>query len=369
LLASGGLDSSAVCAAACRSARNTSNVFGPRLFSYDFETADAGDDRPYRNSLLRHHALTTELVTPADAAPLARKCMVLDSMPLYAVQGAFTVEAGRRARRLGVEFLLTGVGGDSVVEGQPWLLVDLARKGHVLTALRLAARLRGPHRDNFFQRMIRFILRPLLASLIPRSLRQTRQRLVVERHYPWAGPVLRRWIQTRMEGNTPCEPRLDSTPAEWYAALSHMPFIFELATLRGQVEMASGCASRDPFFDDELLAAIARIPPLTLLRGGWRRGLLRQSMSDVPDDVRFRDTKADFSAAVVRMVELAGGLWAFADLADVRMLADLGLAEPRAFRREFARLAGNLYSPTWWKVWPALAVEAFLRHYEDGART
>jgi len=182
------------------------------------------------------------------------------------------------------------------------------------------------------------------------------------------GPALRRWF--RQQEDAPPAPRLsfDSSPQEYYRTLSEMPFIADVATSRATVEVASGCAARDPLFDDDLLGAIATIPPFALFHGGWRRGLFREAMKGLlPDEVRLRPNKAYLDPAIAQVVDLAGGFRAFSDLADVRMLADLGLAEPRRFRQTFDRLAADPLAPMWWSVWPALAVEAFLRQYDSGS--
>jgi hypothetical protein len=101
----------------------------------------------------------------------------------------------------------------------------------------------------------------------------------------------------------------------------------------------------------------------------FRRGLLREAMRDlVPDEVRWRETKSVMEPVLGQMIEGAGGFRVLEPLADARMLADLGIAEPRAFRRAFEALARDPDHGPWVTMWPALATEAFLRRSEKRPR-
>jgi asparagine synthase (glutamine-hydrolysing) len=368
VLVSGGVDSSAVLATACSLAAQSTSHTSVSAYTFDFDTPDPGDDRPYRHALLRRLKLEADRVTPRDAAPSIRNCMVLDAMPCVGLTSALEVEAGRRARGKGAQFLLTGIGGDTVVEGRTELFGDLARRGKILSAVLGAVRLRGQSGGGPAWRVRNLVLKPLVAPLFPQRWRRARRRRSIARSYPWAGPRLRRWIDAHVETAGPQLPSLGSTPTEWYQWLAGSPFFAQTATGRAQIESASGCTYRDPLFDDDLIATVAALPPLSLFHDGWRRGLFRHVMRGiVPDEVRLRPNKAYLDSAAAHMVQSIGGFAALADLADVRTLADLGLAEPREFRRTFDRLAADPFAALWWSVWPALASEAFLRHYASGS--
>ncbi|HEY8088319.1 MAG TPA: asparagine synthase-related protein, partial [Polyangiaceae bacterium] len=187
--------------------------------------------------------------------------------------------------------------------------------------------------------------------------------------YPWAGPRLRRYLDD--VGSSLPEPRpgLASTPAERFEAMARSPYLFQSCLGRAQEEALSGCTRRDPFFDEEFLRAVARLPPLALMHRDFRRGLLREAMRDlVPDEVRWRETKSVMEPVLGQMIEGAGGFRVLEPLADARMLADLGIAEPRAFRRAFEALARDPDHGPWVTMWPALATEAFLRRSEKRPR-
>jgi asparagine synthase (glutamine-hydrolysing) len=155
---------------------------------------------------------------------------------------------------------------------------------------------------------------------------------------------------------------LDWSPQQRYDALVSHPTFAGTWTFRSQEELLGGYAKSDPYVDDGFLRFVATLPPLALLHGNFRRGLLREAMRGlVPEDVRLRETKAGFTPALVRTLELLGGFGIFRHLAEVRMLADLGLVEPNAFRAAFERAAAAPLREALWDVLPSLSVEAFLR--------
>jgi hypothetical protein len=86
----------------------------------------------------------------------------------------------------------------------------------------------------------------------------------------------------------------------------------------------------------------------------------------LPEEVRTRGGKAYMEPASAGMVASAGGFAAFEGLARMDRLADLGLVDPKRFRKHFERLAHQPMGPHWWSVWPALAVEEFLRQRDEG---
>ena len=60
------------------------------------------------------------------------------------------------------------------------------------------------------------------------------------------------------------------------------------------------------------------------------------------------------------------GFWSLRGSRALRRLGDLGLIDPKRFRVHFDRIALDPLATGWWTVWPALAVEEFLRQYDEG---
>jgi hypothetical protein len=66
------------------------------------------------------------------------------------------------------------------------------------------------------------------------------------------------------------------------------------------------------------------------------------------------------------MIVAAGGFGVIEDLVDVRMLADLGLVEPRPFRAHFDEIVRRPIDTGWLRFWAVLSAEEFVRRYERG---
>jgi asparagine synthase (glutamine-hydrolysing) len=365
---SGGLDSSSVFVT-LDSLRRTGRISTEfEGYSWDFDTPDAGDDRPYRLAVQRKVGAPTHPIAPEEAGPFARPGMVLDAMPCTDVPCGLWLALDRAAQKSGINRILTGAGGDNVLEGNPALFSELAMKGAPLQAVHRAVRLRGVGGSSPWWRVSRFVVRPLIQAALPASLRTLHRRARNRRWFDWMGPRFRPWLQQRALRPSPALAiTLDSSPAERYCALARMPFLADIALLRGQQEEATQYYRIDPLFDDEILRAVATLPPLTLFAGGYRRGLLRESMSGLlPEELKTRARKAYMEPALARMIAADGGFERLRNLASVRRLADLGLVEPGRFRKHFDRLARNPLGALWTSVWPALATEEFLRQYDEG---
>ena len=61
-----------------------------------------------------------------------------------------------------------------------------------------------------------------------------------------------------------------------------------------------GIESRHPFFDERLIRFSLSLDPSTKLKDGWTRMLLREAMDDLPEAIRWRRDKHDFSPVIVR---------------------------------------------------------------------
>jgi asparagine synthase (glutamine-hydrolysing) len=120
----------------------------------------------------------------------------------------------------------------------------------------------------------------------------------------------------------------------------------------------------DPLIDDELLELMASVPPELLLLGGRTRGLFRASLEGLlPDTVRLRRDKSAFEPALARMIA-PNDLAHLRTLSHLESLGQLGLVDPEPFRRRFELVVRRAStSPEWLTVWPALAVESFVRQY------
>jgi asparagine synthase (glutamine-hydrolysing) len=168
----------------------------------------------------------------------------------------------------------------------------------------------------------------------------------------WAAPRLRELL---------AEPRGASRREGWFSSLTTSTDLLEIADMRGQFEVAVGLPRVDPYLDDKMVRLLASFPPAELCHGHRYRGLFSLAMRGVlPDSVRLRPDKASFDP-------LPGAILGAVDpqvvrgLVGMEALADLGLVRPREFRDAFARVERGEGGGDWLDVWPALAIEAFVR--------
>ena len=362
VMASGGIDSSAVLAAAVTHARQRGR---PRIDVLTVDTTGPGDDRPYFEVLCRHLDVKPVRFSPSQCAPYLRRSWTMDATPSVWPNGAWELPLLEAARARGAAVVLTGIGGDDVFEGDPWLFGADARRGHLVGAVTSAVRLRAYSRPTAWGRVRDFVLRPLVTPWVPRRARSARLRLLARRASPWATPFAHEVIERTC--SLP-EPRPE-TGEQLIARLAVAQHLVEPVDSRTRIEEATGCAFRDPLFAPELVELVASIPARMLMHGNRLRGLFRLALQGlVPDAVRLRSDKASFEPALTEMLGAAGGLSAFRDLADARELGRLGLVETRTFEHAFTTAASGHGRPSWarWsRLWPVLALEAFVRAHEE----
>ncbi len=189
--ASGGVDSSSVLALLWQMARRGDLKPTTRAYALDFDAPSWGDDRPFRKSLASCLATDIDRITAEESPGFSVNKLVGDGAPCWAPTHALSVELGRRAVDGGAGAVLTGLGGDDVVDGQPVLFAHLARHGRPLEAFRRLVSLRGLIGFTPGRRVRDLFLRPLARPLFPNPMRQAQRRRATRAAFPWAGPRLR----------------------------------------------------------------------------------------------------------------------------------------------------------------------------------
>lgn len=352
VLTGGGLDSSALLALAHRwGLRRGVSVFGVAL---DF--GGPGDDRPYLAALERHLGCEVLRVRPEDAAArvdLFRRGV--DAAPFTWPSGAMEVEGLARARARGAEVVLTGVGADELLDGDPRALARVALRSP-RAALRSARAMRGFERPP--RPAARWLARPMISALLPAPVRRWRARRARVAPPAWAAPVF-------LEHEAARELRGDAPSRIW-----ELPHHEHLAWLCHQQEVAAGIACRQPFLDPRLRRLVGALEPAWLLHGDIRRGLFREAVRELlPAALVEREDKAGFEEGLARFLAASGGFDALRPLADGRELVSLGLVDGRRLGDAFAAFER---APTdgerWGAVWPVLAVESFLRARREASR-
>jgi asparagine synthase (glutamine-hydrolysing) len=354
---SGGLDSSGVLAHAVAVARGASQ---PEVDAVTWSFAGPGDDRPYLRDLCDALGIIPLRISSTEASKNVVPSMIADEMPFIwpSTAGIFTAHV--RARDRGADVVLTGQGGDQVFNGDTRVFAKHAVGGDWYGAISRITRFPGYSGSGSFLRIAKRVLGPPVVSAFP-YIRRVKRRRIASRRWPWAGPKLREVLRDTYVSEAPDREWMSFTSELKFRRLIFRDFL-HIAETRGQMEAASGLTQIDPLLDDELVSLVASVPQQLLLFGDRSRGLYRHSLREmVPESVRLRRGKALFECAIAAMV---GGtdLRLLRDLASMRMLGQLGLVDPQGYRPHFeAVLAAGGATFDWMAVWPALAVEAFVR--------
>jgi asparagine synthase (glutamine-hydrolysing) len=361
VLVSGGLDSSVLLAATLAVVHRATD----RVDAFNFAFAGRGDDRPHFAALCDRLGVHPLCVRPEECASRIQELLVIDAAPTGWPTAACEIALARMNRQRGGSVLLTGSGGDEVFEGDTRVFAHRARRGHLLSSLRCAARLHGSWLPTAASRMRSLVLRPLLKRAVPAALARrigaVRQRRRVPR---WAGPAARRLVENEaFERGSGVDEGEDPNRCSWLANAARCTPFLEYSEARAQLELAGGCPLADPFLDERVVDFMASLRPDLPFCGHWTRGLFRQAVRGwIPESVRLRTDKASFAGASRELLEAPGGLAALEPLLRATALADLGIVEPRPFAECVANLRqATLDDSFWFEIWPVLAAEAFVR--------
>jgi asparagine synthase (glutamine-hydrolysing) len=362
VMAGGGVDSSALLAAAVAEARGatTKDVL---TIAVDF--AGPGDDRPYMRDLCDALGIVPIRLKPCHAGRWFAESLVIDGAPYGLLCGAIEQLVFRRAREEGAEALLTGGGGDEVFAGDMRELSrELAKRP--LQTLWSVLQLREPWETSAMARLGAYLVRPAVKPFLPVWIRTRRQAYFNAREYRWAGPRLRRALARAAEAAHACPDDVPRSPSERYRAFATRSALLDFADWRAQMEVATGCMRLEPFQDDELLEFISRIPVSTLMHGKIHRGLLRLAMRGrVPDSIRGRNDKAFWEVAFAESARDAGGVELFEEFASPRALESMEIVAPGAFRPVFDAVLRDpcnpQLGPEFGLLWTVATAEAFAR--------
>jgi asparagine synthase (glutamine-hydrolysing) len=365
VLVSGGLDSSFVLASALHVARTRPET---RVHAVNLDFADRGDDRSRFRSLCDHLGVVPIRTTPRECAPLFLRSLVIGGAPSTWPTSPFDVRLTELGRENGANMVLTGVGGDDVFYGDFRLFAEDFRQGHPIAAILRAARLRGYVGSSAAFRVHRFVLCPVLRGLVPpRLLTAIDARRRRPPRLPWAGTRLRRLVAEGLLVDDSPDPNERLDERSWLCERMRSSYYSFVKESHALIEIAGGCTRVDPYFDDDLVEFVAGLRPELLFQGDWVRGLFRNAMRGVvPDDIRTRPDKGRYEAALLAVVQAAGGFDVLRPLSTMVGLADHGIVEPGAFHARFRELRerpqdGRL----WMELWPVFAAEAFVRGSQE----
>ena len=303
---SGGLDSSAIVAVTAR--LRAEGGAGRHAFSILYD--DPGmSERPFVEAVVAHTNVASH-TTSATAADLAEDLAALvrhQDEPIPSAGPYSQWRVMRLAREHGLKVLLDGQGADEVLAGYPYqvgpYLGEMAQRFGIRRAVheaRAVAQVTG-RGFAFYGSLLAYQRLPLPPSLRRRLV----GRFSTHRHVP--AELLDPALLGRL-GPLPGErhaPR--ATLREERLASVWRTSLPALLRYEDRSSMAFGIETRTPFLDYRLVEHAMALPAESLIRGGWTKAILRESMRGVlPEPVRLRRDKLGFTTPENRwMAELA----------------------------------------------------------------
>lgn len=335
-LVSGGLDSSSITALAARRAE-AADVAPPSSFTLVYDDYPEHNERRWAEAVLRDRRIRAHFVDAGDVSPFADMPALLTAAggPFLGPNFATTRRLHRYAAAQGVDVLLDGHGGDEVISTGAGLLGELAEAGRwhrLVPELRALARAEG---QPAWPLLLTYMRRFLLPAGVRRVINAAERRLRPPRTpasaamgflAPAAIETLAGTAERKQAPRRSYEDRLGHHEV---LAADLQPYALGLLT---RVGAANGVELRYPFWDAALIDFCVSLPAADKLAGGWTRMALRRATAGLlPDEVRWRRKKFDFTPHLVRnmigadavLIDQAlhddrGGVGRFAALAAVR---------------------------------------------------
>ena len=121
---------------------------------------------------------------------------------------------------------------------------------------------------------------------------------------------------------------------------------------------------RSPYWDSELLSYLCRTPPQLLNRGGWSKGLVRESVARRFPAFGFERQRKVSATAFARAELHRAGPLARSRLQGATALEDAGIVEGSAMRAHLQQLLAEPRPRRFSLVWDLLSLEYWLRAHQ-----
>jgi len=355
---SGGLDSSTVAVVA--QSLLTSGEAPLDTYSEVFPGREC-DESSYIDAVVDGSGLASHRFCPEPLGAAAYEEQIrryLD-MPVYP-NIAMSFELNRMVRRNGSRVLLTGEGGDHWLAGSASSCADLLRH---LRPVRLSRQVSATAGAPGWPSPTSVLWHYGVKPHVPPSIRRRAGRRGQNSCPSWLRQSFADDIHLteRVARRLPRGPNLATAAAAaklddgWFA---HAREMGERAT------SSVGQELRDPFDDRRVVEYALALPDDQRQRGPVAKHVLREALGGLlPDSVRTRLDKSNYSHVVCRELRLQGGRELFRDLA----LEDLGWVDGPRVRVMYNELercysAGDpAYNSYIWPVWLTLSVERWLQ--------
>jgi hypothetical protein len=375
LFLSGGVDS-AIIAAVARDVRHALGLHPPQALSIVFPDPESNEE-PVQRAVAAALGLPQVVVPLADAVGLDGVLLAgLETarrswQPCINPWEAAYDELVRRAGQDGFATVLSGAGGNEVLE-VPWgWSADLLRRGDVRRlagfAEALAGYFGGRRRSYLTELLWGSGLRPLLrdaaVARLPRTavtrVRAARAAQWAARLPGWAVPdgALRRHVIARRHEQLP-ERVAGNEAARIRTLQSPWDSIFAEATFLSCVR--TGVSQHAPLYDPDVVTAAFAAPPESLLLRGEMKGIatavVRSRVGSAVPPLRAVGVSRLFG----RILDDDGPI-ALRQMHGLRMLAELGIVTAASAGAAVAAI-GGARAPGYYERWQVLAAEAWLQH-------
>lgn len=370
---SGGLDSSALFCLARQSAVAMSPALG---FTYTARDGSAADESAFVEELERLHGPIEHVAAPAVGSVLrgTRENIRRVEAPMLDLQSNRSAPFMAAVAASGAQTMMTGHWGDQVMFDQAYLVDALRQfswttvRAHLDEYLRWFPDAQG---GEFKQRLLSDVfdhatpawMRPI-ARRIRGVWRQPEwwQRLYTRQFRAAAGPdAFRRGPAHASECTSQCRALYREARSKYHALC-----------LENHSKQSAhyGLTPTFPFLDRDLVAFVLAVPGAILVRGGVPKALLREAVRGiVPEAIRARRTKGDFSAVINDAARQE-----FADitrlLAGKPLVVQFGYVEVdtmiAGFRRAEQELARSESCVATWRLADIVALELWLQEFFGG---
>jgi asparagine synthase (glutamine-hydrolysing) len=332
---SGGLDSSSVAGQAAELARER-GVAGPVVLHMDYPDR-ACNETHFSDAVAARWGLEVHNVVPrvADSAPAIHRDQP-DALycPLFAT---FTGLVSR-AREQGIDAVMTGVGGDHVLDETTLECADALRDLHLGDAITTAGITRTPLALRPYKHLWSHGLKQLIPAPLRRATRPLRCAVQAFRSAPAAHPLT---PEAARRCHAHVDARLRRDEALPFPSLAMRSFLQDLRRQTARIPMKQadllgerfGVEYRYPFFDVRVVELMMSLPPEVRLRAGVTKGkpLLRRAMASRLPEAVLRRTDCGLYGHYLHelMVEHRPTV---RDLFRSSRLADLGVVDIAALR-------------------------------------
>lgn len=369
VLLSGGVDSSSILAMA-QSLYRRGEAAGDGLEALSLAFPGAGCDETAHIAAVveqwrpRSHVLPYRSAAPEHFRTEARRSRDLPDYP----NGAMTETLNERMRALGVRVALTGFGGDEWFTGSRFHYADLVRAGRLGTIVRqVRADRANPDAGFTWSQTLVMGLWPQL----PKRMQRVVKRALGRGDAVPLPPTIDAGFARRLN----LGERIRRPPVTSGASSVAQGAIFAAATSGEDIHglelterLVRGLEMRHPFHDRRLAEFALAIPEEQRWRPGVTKFVIREAMRGMlPESIRGRRDKGEFSNVFVDALEAHGGEAAFVSLASAGA-GWVDAARTRELYRDMARrrVRGDdsylaLLSP----LWMVLGIEHWLRAVHD----